>query len=263
MKEITSVQNQLIKEVHSLQQKKTRTETGLFLIEGYKGVVEAINSGLKLENIFILKESQRDISIFPEEKVCFVNEQILKKISTTESPPEIVATAHQLKFNVQDLFKQENPIIVLLENIKDPGNLGTIIRTSVAANVSGIILTDNTVDIYNPKTVRSTAANLWKLPIVYMSEKSEIKTRINALKECQFISTLVREGQRVYNYYDIDYKQPTVIMFGSEAEGISEELVKHTDKLINIPMNKNVESLNLSISVGVILYESVRQRLLK
>ncbi|MFH0703146.1 MAG: RNA methyltransferase [bacterium] len=259
MKEITSINNPLIKKVHSLKEKKNRNEQGLFLLEGYKAIIEALKSGIKLEDIFIDKDFNRKIPDFPN--IYSVNEQILRKISTTESPPEILATAYQLKFSINDFFTSDNPVIIILENIKDPGNLGTIIRTAKACNVSGIILTDETVDIYNPKIVRSSAANLWKIPIIYISEKNKIKENLNKFKKSQFIATTVKKAQNTYLYYDIDYKKPTVLMFGSEAEGLSEELLNQADKLITIPMNEQVESLNLSISAGIILYESVRQRL--
>ncbi|MDD3012322.1 MAG: RNA methyltransferase [Candidatus Gastranaerophilales bacterium] len=258
MKEITSIQNPLIKEVHSLQQKKNRNERGLFLIEGYKGVCEAIKSGLNIENIFVGESFDKDISDFDYEKIFRVSEQVMKKISTTDSPPEIIAVAKQIKFSLNDIFISENPIIVLLENIKDPGNFGTIIRTAAASEISGIILTDNSVDIYNPKTVRSSAANLWKIPIVTMSDKANIKKCLNNLKKCDFIATVVDKDSKLY--YSIDFKKPTVIMFGSEAEGLSETLTEQADILATIPMSEKVESINLSISVGVMLYESLRQR---
>lgn len=260
MKEIISVQNPLIKEVYGLQQKKNRNQRGLFLIEGYKGVVEALKNGLDVRNIFISKDFNQDLPPFAEDKIFICSEQVLAKISTTESPPDIVAVASQLKYSIQDMFSVKNPLIIVLENIKDPGNLGTIIRTAKAANVSGVILTDNTVDIYNPKTVRSSSANLWKIPIVCLSEKTQIKEKLNKFVKNHFVATTVSQNKKQSVYYDISYNKPVVIMFGSEAEGISEELVEIADELITIPMNNEVESLNLSISVGIILYEAVRQR---
>ena len=259
MKEITSVQNQLIKDVHSLTQKKGRNESGLFLIEGYKGVVEALKWGIKIENIFVKEDFVNEIPDFVYE-IYAVNEQILRKISTTENPPEIVATARQFSYSPKDLLKQNNPVILLLENIKDPGNLGTIIRTAAACSISGIILTDDTVDIFNPKTVRATAANLWKVPIVFIKDKANIKNLLEQFLNFQYLATVVKEDNKPVLYYDVDYKKPTVIMFGSEAEGLSGDLIKQADKLITIPMDESVESLNLSISVGVVLYESIRQR---
>lgn len=260
MKEITSVHNSLIKEVHSLSLKKGRNELGMFLIEGLKGVNEALEWGIKVENIFISENFVDEINNFADERIYKVSDQVLKKISTTETPPEIIATARQFKYSTEDLFEEKNPLILVLENIKDPGNLGTIIRTAAASSVSGIILTDKTVDIFNPKTVRSSAANLWKIPIVYISDKEHIKETLDKFLSFQYLAAVVTQDKESVLYYDIDYKQPTVVMFGSEAEGLSKNLTEQADKLINIPMNEDVESLNLSVSVGVVLYEAVRQK---
>jgi len=258
MKEITSIQNPLIKDVHSLQQKKNRNEHGLFLIEGYKGVYDALKSGLKIEYIFVNQTFIKDLSEFETDEIYTVSEQVMNKISTTDSPPEIVAVVKQLKSSINDIFINENPVIVLLENIKDPGNLGTIIRTAAASDISGIILTDESVDIYNPKTVRSSAANLWKIPVVTMTDKASIKKCVNNFKKCNFIATVVHKDATLY--YDIDLKKPSVIMFGSEAEGLSKTLTDQADIFATIPMSEKVESINLSISVGVMLYETLRQR---
>lgn len=263
MPDIISVQNPLIKKVHSLQQKKNRIEQGLFLIEGFKGLEEAFKSGLEIENIFIQSDSNKFEQIksdFPQENIYTVNENILRKISTTESPPEVVATAKQLKYSIKDMFLSDSPLIIVLESIKDPGNLGTIIRTAKAGWASGIILTDEAVDIYNPKTVRASAFNLWKIPIISLIDKPGIKEIINKYKQCQFIATTVATEKNSVIYYDINYREPTVILLGSESQGLSQELKDQSDKLAIIPMSNEVESLNLSISVGVILYEAVRQR---
>lgn len=258
MQEITSIQNDLIKLVFSLHQKKYRIEHNLFIIEGLKGVEEAIKSQLEIEYVFINKNFNKDILKFQINKVYSVSENVMKKISTTDNPPEILAVVKQIKHNLDDIFNKENPIVLLLEGIKDPGNLGTIIRTAIAANVSGIILTDESVDIYNPKTVRSSAGNLWKLPIITFVDKTQIKKEINNIKKCDFIATTVKDKSNLY--YNLDFKKPCVIMFGSEAEGLSEFLIHQADLLATIPMNEQVESINLSISVGVTLYEALRQR---
>ncbi len=243
MQPITSIQNPIVKLAASLHQKKYRDESGLFLIEGEKGVTEAQKHGLEIVHLFTLENS---------------SEQILKKISTTDTPPNIVAVAKQFTYRLEDLFIVKNPLIIALENIKDPGNLGTIIRTAVAAGVSGIILTGETADIFNPKVVRSTAGNLWKLPIIKIEENSKLKEIINNQNSCQIAGTSSYLSGK--NYYEADLTPATVIIFGSEAEGMTEEIARQTDFLVKIPINKNVESLNLGVSVGVILFEAVRQR---
>jgi len=321
MQEITSLQNPIIKETTALHQKKNRAESGMFLIEGIKGVEEALRCGLEIKYVFMFpsviarRGFSPDAAIcsinYPEEKIYFVDEKILKKISTTETPPEVVAVAYQKKFVFEDMFasichseldsesirhgiksktlkqvqgdKLSNSLIIVLENIKDAGNLGTIIRTAKAANVSGIVLTGECIDIYNPKVVRSSAANLWKIPVVYFKETALIRKEIEKYGQFQFLATKVgdfpcchseldsesiQKSQMLkqvqhdnFLYHEIDYNQSTVVFFGSEAEGISDKLANQADKFIKIPMNEEVESLNLSISAGIVMYEAFKQRL--
>lgn len=261
MQSITSVNNPLVKKIQSLQQKKGRNEHNQFVIEGIKGTTEAIEAGLDIECIFINPENidSNDLN-FPKEKIFTAPEAVMKKISSTDSAASIVAIAKQLKFDIEDIFKTSNPLVIILEDIKDPGNLGTIIRTAIAAEASGIILTGDSVDLYNPKVVRSTAANLWKIPIINMPDKTEIKEIVKNKYGCTIIGTAVSEKRNPKTVYETDFTYACAVIFGSEANGLSQELINSSDSLMIIPMNQRVESLNLSISVGVVLYESYRQR---
>lgn len=260
MKEISSVKNPLIKLASSLEKKSAREETGLFLIEGEKGVISALEDNIQIENIFVNRERTDLLDYFPKDKTFKVPEEILKKISTTQTPPPVIAVAKTFVHKIDEIIEKANPIIILLEGIKDAGNLGTIIRTAAATGIAGIIITDNSVDIFNPKTVRSAVANLWKIPIVYENDIKNLKFKLNKIQDFEFLATKVSNENKNTIYYDINYKKPTVIMFGSEAEGLSDNLADLADKFIHIPMEKDIESLNLSISAGVILYEAVRQR---
>ena len=259
MQQISSLQNPIIKDVTALHRKKNRQDANLFIIEGFKGVQDALRYGLEVTHIFLNGSKAEKSCEFPEELLYLVNDRILKKISTTDTPCEILAVAKQFKYKINDFLKEANPLIVVLENIKDPGNLGTIIRTAKAANVSGIILTGETADIFNPKTVRSSAANLWKIPILRIEKEYKIKKILNSHKNFQFIATSLN-AKNPKIYFKADYKAPSVIMFGSEAEGLSDKLTQQADINIKIPMNSEIESLNLSVSAGIVLYEAVRQR---
>lgn len=269
MHEITSLQNHIIKEITALHQKKHRAETGLFIIEGKKGVEEALKDGLEIKYIFLStsvidRRAKSDAAIylkaFPQDKLFSIDEKIMKKISTTETAPEILAVSNQVKFSLQDLFKENNPLIIVLEHIKDAGNMGTIIRTAKAANASGIILAGDCIDSYNPKVVRSSAANLWKIPVISFKDTANLRKTLEKHKPCQFLATKIADNHKQSLYNDADYKKPTVLMFGSEADGISEELASQADLFIKIPMNDEVESLNLSVSAGIIMYEAYRQK---
>ncbi len=246
-KEITSVNNELVKETVKLQQRKYRDAEKKFLLEGFKAIEEAFQSRIEIESVFVLKEKAARYS-FLNEKLILTTEPVLKKISTTDSAPEAVAIAKQKIFTLEDIKDAKK--ILLLENIKDLGNLGTILRTAKAFSQNAVILFGDTVDLYNPKCVRSAVGNLWKLPVVQIKD---FETLESSFKNHEKIATLPKAKDTV-NLKDYKTEPPYVIMFGSEAEGLSQELIDFATKKLTIEMDSEVESLNLAISVGVILY---------
>ena len=244
--EISSLSNNLVKETTKLQQKKYRTESGKFLLEGYKAIKEAYDYGIKLEHIFVNKKNVSEYQ-FASNIIIETNEDVLNKLSTTESAPNAVAIGIQKIYSKED-FKQLKKV-VLLESIKDAGNLGTIIRSSTAFGADGIVLYGDCVDLYNPKCVRSSVGNLWKLPIIHIEKFCELG---ETFKNFTRIATLPKAKHYLK---DFKAKYPMLIMFGSEADGLSEELIKFSTDSLKIEMAKTVESLNLATSVSVILYE--------
>lgn len=244
--EITSVNNNLVKEIVKLQQKKYRIQSGKFLLEGYKAIKEAFDCGIELENIFVEKSKINDY-IFAKNIVIETTEPVLKKLSTTDSAPSAVAVGFQKKYDKNILKKSKK--VVLLEDIKDLGNLGTIIRSSVAFGADAIVLYGESVDIYNPKCVRASVGNLWKLPIIHIQKIEDLKVIFDGFEK---IATLPRSTNMLKSFTPT---LPAVVMFGSEANGLSEELIKFSTNSVKIEMAKTVESLNLATSVSVILYE--------
>ena len=239
---ITSVNNELVKNTAKLQQRKYRDESGLFLLEGDKCIEEAVSSDIEIEHLFVLE----GYNAFSEMDRIETTEAILSKISTTSSAPKAVAVAKQRKQIWSDNFKK----VVLLEDIKDAGNLGTILRTSCAFDIDAVILYGDTVDLYNPKCVRSSVGNLWKVPVFSTSDFSWLKDKFDNFER---IATLPKDSNTIYlkNYVP---NSKTLIMFGTEATGLSPELKEFATKNLTIEMSDKVESLNLSISVGVVLY---------
>ena len=247
MQEITSTNNDLVKETAKLQQKKYRDKENKFILEGYKCIEEAFKAGLNLEYAFVLKEKAEKYN-FIKDKLILTNKNVLKKISTVETAPEIVGIA--LKKTCQHNILKNAKKVILLENIKDLGNLGTIIRTSTAFNADAIVLYGKEcADIYNPKCVRSTVGNLWKIPIYYIDNLKDLEINFTNFEK---IATLPKANNFLK---DLEIKYPVIVMFGSEADGLSEDLIKFSTKHIKIEMNKNVESLNLSVSCAVVLYK--------
>ena len=244
--EITSVNNNLVKEIVKLQQKKYRSQSGKFLLEGYKAIKEAFECGIELENIFVEKSKINDY-IFGKNIVIETTEPVLKKLSTTDSAPSAVAVGFQKKYDKNILKKSKK--VVLLEDIKDLGNLGTIIRSSVAFGADAIVLYGESVDIYNPKCVRASVGNLWKLPIIHIGNLEDLNEIFEGFEK---IATLPRSNNMLKSFTPT---LPTVVMFGSESNGLSEDLIKFSTNSVKIEMAKTVESLNLATSVSVILYE--------
>ena len=248
--EITSTTNNLVKDTAKLAQKKYRNETKLFLIEGQKAVEEAFNIGLEFQHVFVLKEKATKYSQF--KTVILTNEAVLKKISTTDSAPEIIAVVKQKEFSINNISSKNK--IVLLENIKDSGNLGTIFRTCTALGVEGIILAGDTVDVYNPKTVRSAVGNLFKIPFISIKDINNIK---ESFPKHEILATVVPQ-KNTFNITEIKPKEKTIIMFGSEANGLSSEAINLANKKITIPISKDVESLNLSTAATICLWELLK-----
>ncbi len=242
--EISSVNNNLVKETVKLQQKKYRTEK--FLLEGCKSINEAFLSGIEIDYAFVLAKKADEYN-FLGDKLILTTEQVLKKISTTDSAPDAVAVGFKKEFD-KNILKSAKKV-VLLENIKDTGNLGTILRTSVAFGADAVVLYGDSVDLYNPKTVRSSVGNLWKIPVFEIKDFSELKT---VFKDYKRIATLPRSENYLKNYKP---EFPCLVMFGSEADGLSDELINFSTGSIKIEMKETVESLNLSVSCAVVLYK--------
>lgn len=244
--EITSVNNELVKETVKLQEKKYRDKTERFLLEGYKAIEGAVLSNIEIEKIFLLKEKSFN---FDENKIIHTTEQVLKKISTTNTAPEIIAIGKQKKYELKDLKNAKK--VALFENINDLGNLGTILRTSAATGLDAIILFGDTVDIYNPKCVRASVGNLWKTPVYNIKD---INILNEYFKDFDRIATLP-DSKDTINLKDYKTKEKTLVMFGAESSGLTEELKNLATTKLTIEMKNNVESLNLSISAGIVLYK--------
>ena len=243
--EITSVNNDLVKETSKLQQRKYRKQYGKFILEGYKAIKEAFDFGIEIEKIFVDKKNISQYN-FAKNLVIETNSAVLKKISSTESAPEAIAVGIQKVYNIENIKNLRK--VILLEDIKDLGNLGTIVRSSLAFGVDAIILFGKSVDIYNPKCVRASVGNLWKIPVIHIESIEKLKELF-----CNFerIATLPRSKNMLKKYTP---NLPTLIMFGSEANGLSEELIDFATKDIKIEMKESVESLNLATSVAIITY---------
>ncbi len=252
--EITSVNNETVKNTVKLQQKKYRKESGLILLEGEKSILGALESGINLKCIFYLDEKY--VSRFKNlEDVDFykVNEKIIEKISTVKSASSLVAVAFFPKYNLAEILKKDK--IILLDNIKDAGNLGTIIRSACAFGMDGILLFGECVDEFSSKVIRSSAGNIFKIPIIHLGIDTLLMQKIK--KTHKIISTVAPLGDYAKTAQDcseINYPKKYVIALGSEASGLCEEILKISDLFVTLKTENNVESLNLAVFAGIIFY---------
>lgn len=238
---ISSTNNPKIKYMIKLNQKKYREKENKFIVEGLHLVEEAYNKGL-LEEVYILENNNYKISV--EQNI--ITKSIMKKISSLKTPPKIIGLVN----------KKENKFIgnkyLLLSNIQDPGNLGTIIRSSVAFNIDTIVLSEDTVDLYNPKTIRSTEGMLFNINIV----QKNIKQAIKELKEknIKVYATSVESGTNIKKIPNTNKEKYAIIM-GNEGKGLKEEIILLADERLYIKMNPKCESLNVSVAASILLYE--------
>lgn len=250
MHSITVLSANKIKEITKLHKKKYRDETSLFIAEGYKSLEEMINAKVEIKEIFAQVNFDKEISKFP---LTYIKEEQIKKITTTDSPCEVLTIAQKKEPDIKE-FKKLNKII-LLENISDPGNLGTIIRSAAAFGIEGIILFGNCTELYSPKVIRSTAGNFFKIPVIKLNSIADIKSNFPSHK---IIATALCEKNNI-TIPELKKEEKYLVMFGSEANGLSDELLKISDKNIKLEMKENVESLNLAISASIIMYELINR----
>jgi len=244
LNKITSLSNSKVIAYSKLSNPKYRQETGLFLVEGEKAFEDIVNNNISVRDILITDENLANNIPF-RDNVTLVTEAVMKKISTSDSLPRIITVAEQKVYNVRDITKLNR--LVLLESISDPGNLGTIIRGAVAFGFDGIILTGNCVDLYNPKVIRSSAGNFFKIPCV------KIKSLNSDFHDFKVYTTYLHSDNSV----SADKVIPSnkfILSFGSEAGGLSDEIMKYSSENVVIKTNR-VESLNIASSAAILMYE--------
>ncbi len=247
---ITSTSNETIKYFISLNDKKTRMNAKRFIVEGYHLVNEASKTNL-LEAI--ISTDEKELKKINNVRRYLVNDAIINKIATTKNPQNILGIVKMLDHNITNLLpiiKGNKTKLIMLDDVNDPGNLGTIIRTAAGLGYDGIIMSPNTVDLYNEKVIRSTQGVMFKIPII----KANLQEVIKLLKKEKVFCI----GTALTNAKDVKHitkKDKFAICLGNEAKGISKEVLDNMDENVKIAMNNDVESLNVSIAAGIIMYE--------
>lgn len=185
-----------------------------------------------------------------------VSDVVFSYMSDTKTPQGVLAVIEQMNYTLEQILNAENPHILVLDNLQDPGNLGTIFRTAEAAGVNGIILSKDCVDIYNPKTIRSTMGAIYRMPFVYVEDVISV---IGQMKE-KGISVYAAHLDGKQSYDKENYQKGTAFLIGNEGNGLREEVAKEADIWVQIPMAGEVESLNAAIAAAVLMFEVSRQR---
>lgn len=256
---ITSSANGKVKQVMNLIKKaKARNESGLFVAEGLRIFKEIPRD--QIDSIFVsesfLKEEERK-HLIDGMKYEVLTDEVFQVMSDTKTPQGILALVKQHAYTPEDLIRVPGPaFLMILENIQDPGNLGTIIRAGEGAGITGVLMNSTTADIYNPKVIRSTMGSVFRVPFAYTDDLTAS------------ILQLKKKGIKLYaahldgrnNYEKEDYTVDTGFLIGNEANGLTEDTAGLADAYIKIPMLGSVESLNAAVAASVLMFETARQR---
>ena len=264
---ITSTGNDRVRRVVALVQKsKARRDEKVFIIEGMKMLREA--PVLQVDEVFVTEKfidtaNEEDKEILWRYGAETVSEDVLRKMSDTQTPQGVLAVIRQYEYSMEEVlegYNQENetaaPLLLVLENIQDPGNLGTMLRSGEGAGVTGVIMGKGCADIYNPKVIRSTMGSIFRMPFIYAESVPQV---VRDLKE---------SGIRIYaahlkgkkNYDEFDYTGPTAFLIGNEGKGLTDETAKEASEYVLIPMKGEVESMNAATSSAILTFEASRQR---
>lgn len=261
---ITGYSNQFVREVIQLNRKaKVRDRQDLFVAEGIKMFAEAPIE--RIHRVYIAQRADAELRSVHADKleelpVEIVADDVFDKMSDTKTPQGILCLVRRFHYEIDDMLavstNKKHSLFIILEDLQDPGNLGTVFRTGEGAGVDGIIMSSRTVDVYNPKVIRSTMGSVYRVPFLYTDDL------------CEAIRMLQKHGIDIYaahlggtKYYDeCDYRKGTAFLIGNEGSGLREETAYCADGLIRIPMEGCVESLNAAVASSILLYEAYRQR---
>ncbi len=255
---ITSTQNSKVKHLVSLKKEGRRKKEGLIIIEGQKEIKRAMEAGIELVEYYFCREfikNKKDLNILSACHGIELDTGLFKKISYKDKPSGILVLAKRPNLKLEELKIKKNPLIIVLETIEKPGNLGAILRTADAVQVDAVLLCESSTDIYNPNSIRASLGAIFTVPVVTCSNDEAMtylfKNQIN----------IYSAGLKArVDYRKPNYKKASAVVVGAEHDGLSDFWLKEVKESIKIPMKGKVDSLNASVSVAIILYEVLRQR---
>ncbi|MBU2920874.1 RNA methyltransferase [Winogradskyella psychrotolerans] len=260
-KSISSVQNSFIKQLVLLKEKaRQRKKTGLFLIEGKRELSLAIKGGYNVNTLLfypeLFSESEAQAMSQYDIESIEISKEVFQKLAHRDTTEGVIAVVNSKHHTLEDLkFKSKNPLILVAEAPEKPGNIGALLRTADAANVDAVIIANPKSDLYNPNIIRSSVGCVFTTEIAMASSDEAI----DFLKKYNFniFSAILQESEP---YHSQDYTLPTAIVVGTEATGLTEEWRKAASKNISIPMQGEIDSMNVSVAAGILIFEAKRQR---
>jgi TrmH family RNA methyltransferase len=257
---ISSKSNTKIKKIKKLQKSsKARSEEKKFIVEGPKMVYEA-PLDMMLECFVGTSFFGRNKEEIIERGLSYelVSDEVFTFMSETKTPQGILGIIKQSDYLQEELLEEKGkaPLLLLLESVQDPGNLGTIFRTAEAAGVTGIFMDSKCADIYNPKSIRSTMGAIYRLPFIRASDFEKCLDEVKK-SGVKLVATHIKATK---SYDKVNYQGAVGIIIGNESSGLSKEILSHAEERIQIPMNGLSESLNVAIATGILVYEAYRQR---
>ena len=260
MQVITSKDNELIKNIKKLKEKKYRDATGKYIIEGVKLIEEAINENADIESIVVCEDCMKEDTLckklvyeIAKENIIYVSSNVFNVITDVSNPQGILAVIKRAE--KQQKINYNEDVIIVLDGIQDPGNLGTILRTVDSANLKQIVVSNETADVFNSKVVRSTMGAIFRVNVI---RSDDLVNDLIKMKNHDF-NIVVTSLDTDDSIYDIDYTKK-VIVIGNEANGVSKEVQEVADNKVKIPMLGKTESLNASVAAGIMIYEYVRKK---
>ena len=257
---ITSTQNPKIKRLQALQQKSSeRRQSGLFVVEGRRELMHCIETGFTIDTVFWCPDVEGGTEPLPswpsDTRLYEVSKEVYEKVAYRGSTEGVIAEVRTRQLTLEELQLSERPLIVVVERVEKPGNLGAILRSADAAGVDAVIVCDPLTDLYNPNLVRSSVGAVFSVPCVACSSEACI-----TFLKAHGIQILTAQLQDSELYYNTDMRRATAIVMGTEATGLTGAWRQAADAHIRIPMLGRVDSLNVSVSAAVLMYEAVRQR---
>ena len=257
MKILSSLQNSHFKRLKKLSNNKFNKKDAEFIIEGTKEISLAVKSNFKIKKIFFREQKtlKFDINLNNEIEIFYLKKNLFDLLIYRKNSSQVIAVADKISYSLDDIFLKKKSIVLIVENIEKPGNLGAILRTADGMNVSGIIIVDSKINIYNSNVIRSSVGSIFNLPIIKTNKEKAIEFLIQ--NKFNLYNTIISKNSK--NYLDVRYLGNIAIAFGSENKGLSDNWRSRNAKEICIEMNGKNDSFNLSVSVGIILSEVVRQ----